>query len=67
MQELWMRGNRRGAHRPPTVILIEMRPGALQRSGYAGGASSLVEKLRTAGYGDVSHSGCVLRISFLAD
>ena len=44
---------------PPGVLLLELMPGAIEATGYAGGGLRLLTELYDAGYTDVSHSGCV--------
>lgn len=53
LQKLWTSQDRV----PPTVILIELYPEAMQRHNYPGGASALLRKLHSAGYSHILHSG----------
>ena len=61
-QKLWTSKDRV----PPAVILLELYPEAMQRTGYPGGVAALLRKLYTAGYSDILHSGYVPHASSAA-
>lgn len=45
------------ANQRPLAILVEMRPNAIDASGYPGGARGVLDLLFQLGYAEVSHSG----------